>query len=360
MFNKLAGNQKVKELLKRMLESGRVPGALLFAGEEGVGKKLFAVELAKALNCRSPKGIEACDKCSTCLRIGRFNFPQTDKAEDWEQLIRTDHADVAMVLAPKRVLKVDQMRAIEREANYRPFEGKARVFLIDDADKLNDPSANALLKTLEEPPPTSHIILITARPAILLPTIRSRCQAIRFSPLTVAEIEACLSHEKGSKPNEVRLRSRLAGGIIGRALQRDLDQYESERSLMLRVLEALTVSRDRQQLMSVSEELNSVKYKDDYEQMLDILEGLIRDAWMLKLGESEIVNEDVTSQLAKIAERLSSADARRWIDEIEMLREQLIVNVNRKVATDALFLSMADGRAAGIQFETLRMPIRRI
>lgn len=343
-----------------MLEAGRVPGALLFSGEEGVGKKLFAVELAKAMNCRSPKGIEACDECSTCLRISRFNFPQSDKAEDWEQLIRTDHADVAMVLAPKRVLKVDQMRAIEREANYRPYEGKARVFLIDDADKLNDSSANALLKTLEEPPATSHLILITARPGMLLPTIRSRCQAIRFSPLTVDEIEASLPREKGSKPAEVRLRSRLARGSMGRAMQTDLEEYESRRAVVLRVLEALTLTRDRQQLLSVSEELNSAKYKDDYEEMLDILEALIRDAWMLKLEAVEVVNEDLSSQLAKIAQGLSSDEAARWIDEIEILREQLIVNVNRKVATDALFLAMVDGRPAGLQYKTLTSSVRRI
>jgi len=199
MFNQLAGNQRVKELLQRMLETGRVPGALLLTGEEGVGKKLFAVELAKALNCRATKGVEACDECPACLRISRFNYPQSDKSEDWDQIIRTDHADVGMVVAPRRVLKVDQMRAIEREANYRPFEGKARVFIVDDAEKLNEPSANALLKILEEPPRTSHIVLITARPATLLPTIRSRCQAIRFSPLTVAEIEEYLLRDKTIK-----------------------------------------------------------------------------------------------------------------------------------------------------------------
>jgi DNA polymerase III subunit delta' len=341
MFNQLAGNQRVKDLLKRMLESGRIPGAMLFAGEEGVGKKLFAIELAKALNCRTPQGFEACDACSSCIRIAKFNYPQSDKAEDWEQLIRTDHGDVAMVMAPKRVLKVDQMRAIEREANFRPFEGKARVFLVDDADKLNEPSANALLKTLEEPPPTAHIILITARPAMLLPTIRSRCQAIRFAPLKIEEIEQFLARDKKAKPDAIQLRARLAGGSIGRALKSDPDEYQSRRTVMLRVLEALTIKRDRHQLLTVSEELNSAKYKDDYEAMLDILEGLIRDAWMLAVGATEIVNEDLRNQLGQIATRLESRDARRWIDETETLREQLIVNVNRKVATDALFLSMA-------------------
>src|SRR6185295_10941054 len=108
----------------------------------------------------------------------------------------TDHPDVGMVVAPKRVLLVDQMRQIEREANFRPYEGKARVFLIEDADKLNAPSANALLKVLEEPPDTSHIILLTSRPAMLLPTILSRCQMIRFSPLKPDEIESYLLANK--------------------------------------------------------------------------------------------------------------------------------------------------------------------
>ncbi len=341
MFNKLAGNQGVKEFLKRLLGSGRVPGALLFVGEEGVGKKLFGFELAKALNCRSPRGVEACDECSACRRISKLNFPQSDKAEDWEQLIRTDHADVAMVLPPKRVIKVDQMRAIEREANYRPFEGKARVFLIDDADKLNEQAANAILKTLEEPPATSHLILITSRPAMLLETIRSRCQTIRFAPLSVTEMEQYLAAIKGAKATETPLRARLAGGSIGRALKSDLEGYQTLRSVLMRALEALALTGDRQQLLSVAEELNSAKYKDDYEVMLDILEGLIRDAWRLKLGSADIVNEDLRSQLGRIAAKIESRNAARWITDTELLREQLIVNINRKIATDALFLSMA-------------------
>src|SRR5918911_52696 len=196
MFDQLAGNKSAKEILGRMLAAGRVPGALLFAGEEGVGKKLFALEVARALNCRTPKDSEACGVCSSCTRISRLNYPEREDAEEWTQIIWTDHPDVGLVVAPKRVLRVEQMRQIEKEANFRPFEGKARVFIIDDADKLNDASANALLKVLEEPPRTSHLILITARPAMLLPTILSRCQMIRFAPLTPAEIESYLRHDK--------------------------------------------------------------------------------------------------------------------------------------------------------------------
>jgi DNA polymerase-3 subunit delta' len=210
MFNQLAGNQRVKDLLKRILESHRVPGALLFSGEEGIGKRLFALELAKALNCTAPNGVAACNQCRSCRRIPHINFPTSNDKDDLRKIFWTDHPDVGFVQPPGRVFHVIQMREIEREANYRPFEGKARVFLIDDADRFNDASANALLKILEEPPRTSHLILITSRPAVLLPTIRSRCQVVRFSPATVTEIEEYLLRDKTNKPAEARLRARLA------------------------------------------------------------------------------------------------------------------------------------------------------
>jgi DNA polymerase-3 subunit delta' len=344
MFDRIAGNQRVKELLRHTLESRRVPGALLFSGEEGIGKKLFALEIAKALNCRSPRGVEACDVCPSCARISKMNYPQSDDSDDWKDILWTDHTDVGMVVAPKRVLLVNQMRQIEREANYRPFEGKARVFLIEDADKFNDQSANALLKVLEEPPPTSHLILITSRPAMLLPTVRSRCQMIRFSPLTVSEIEQYLLQTETASPAQARLRARLAHGSIGRALASDIESFKLQRDAMLRVIEALATD-DRGLLLLSSEELNSAGQKDDYESSLDILETLIRDALMLSLGvqDHQIVNDDLRSQLAKVAERINAGTAANWIAKIEELREQLVVNINRKVATDALLLSMASG-----------------
>jgi DNA polymerase III subunit delta' len=134
MLDQLTGNDRVKQLLRRILETGRSPGAMLFAGEDGVGKKLFALEIAKALNCRSPEGAEACGQCPSCVRIGKINYPQSSESDDWKGIIWTDHPDVGMVVAPKRVLLVEQMRLIEREANYRPYEGKARLFLVEDAD----------------------------------------------------------------------------------------------------------------------------------------------------------------------------------------------------------------------------------
>jgi DNA polymerase-3 subunit delta' len=248
-----------------------------------------------------------------------------------------------MVVAPKRVLLVTQMRQIEREANYRPFEGKARVFLIDEADKLNDPSANALLKVLEEPPPTSHIILITSRPAMLLETIRSRCQMIRFSPLTPAEIQDHLVKNKVSDRSSAGLLARVANGSIGRALEGDLETFKEQRHAMLSVLKALAGKPDEAQLLRASEQLNEAQYKDEFEERLDVLETLIRDAWMLSLNGSreQLVNEDLFDELDKLSRHINPDRAGGWILQVEDLREQLIVNINRRVAVDALFLAMA-------------------
>jgi len=343
MFDQITGNERVKSLLRRMLEEQRVPGALLFSGEEGVGKKLFALELARALNCRNRNGVEACGVCKVCTRITNINFPTTDELEDKRRIFWTDHPDVGLVQPPGRVFHVIQMRAIEREVNYHPYEGNARVFLIDDADKFNDQSANALLKTLEEPTRTSHLILITSRPAMLLPTIRSRCQQVRFSPLTSAEIEHYLLEKKLANAATAKLQARCASGSIGRALSGDLESYKERRDAMIAVLKAVALTGDRSVLLRAAEGLADARYKDEYEANLELLETLIRDSLLVAVNADpeQVVNVDILPQLKEIARGTDAKRATNWIAQIEELREQLLVNINRKPATDALFLTMA-------------------
>ncbi|MCA1557968.1 MAG: DNA polymerase III subunit delta' [Acidobacteria bacterium] len=347
MFDKLAGNERGKDVLRQMLKRGRVPGALLFVGEDGVGKRLFALELAKAMNCREPKTLEACDECPACHRIQKSTFPPYDSEDDdKKRVIWSEHIDVGMVRPYKRIIRVEPMRELEREANYRPLEGRARFFIIEDAERLNESSSNALLKTLEEPPETSHIILLTSRPAALLPTIRSRCQTIRFAPLGVEEMEKHLVSERRMPPTEANLLAHVARGSLGRAVNTDLAAYRERRDAMLEVLSALALTEDRARLLRIAEEMNDARRKEEYEPRLDVLEMLVHDVWALRLSAppERVVNQEVHEQLKKISERVTSRRAARWITEIETLRGQLTVNVNRKVATDALFLSMADDR----------------
>ncbi len=344
MFDRLVGNQRAKDTLCRMLAGRRIPGALIFAGEEAIGKKLFALELAKALNCLAPAAsLEACDKCSSCVRITHFADAPADQTGDARHIIWSEHRDVGLVRAEKNIIKVDQARELERETNFRPHEGRARVFIVEEADRLNPQASNALLKTLEEIAPTSHLILLTARPANLLTTIRSRCQTIRFAPLTTEEIEHYLLDNKKRAGEEARLAAHVARGRLGLALSLNLDAYREGREAMLAILDALVaVQTDRVRLLRAAEDLSDTKHKEEFEPRLDVLETLIRDAWLLSLDPAaRIVNEDIRQRLARLGAGLKSGHAARWMARIQELRGQLVVNINRRVATDALLLSMA-------------------
>ena len=344
MFSNLIGNEEVKETLRRLLSAGRLPGSLLFTGEAGVGKKLFALELAKALNCRNRQGVEACDECSSCKRINRSTFPPyNDDDEDKERLIWSEHTDVAMARPYKQIIRIPVIRELEREANFRPFEGVARVFIVEDADFMNDSAANSLLKTLEEPEPTTRLILTTTNPTALPATIRSRCQTIQFAPIAAAEIENFLINHKGVGEKDAQLLARTSRGSLGRACQTDVDTYRDRREAMLHVLKTITVTGDRAELLRSAEGLAAAKDRDEYEQLLDVLEALIRDAWALSLGRpaETIVNADVLRELQQIADEMRSSQAASWLSQIEELRGTLEVNINRKVASDALLMSMA-------------------
>jgi len=344
VFSNLIGNEEVKETLRRLLSAGRLPGSLLLTGEAGVGKKLFALELAKALNCRNRQGVEACDECSSCKRINRSTFPPyNDDDEDKERLIWSEHTDVAMARPYKQIIRIPVIRELEREANFRPFEGVARVFIVEDADFMNDSAANSLLKTLEEPEPTTRLILTTTNPTALPATIRSRCQTIQFAPIAAAEIENFLINHKGVGEKDAQLLARTSRGSLGRACQTDVDTYRDRREAMLHVLKTITVTGDRAELLRSAEGLAAAKDRDEYEQLLDVLEALIRDAWALSLGRpaETIVNGDVVRELQEIADEMRSSQAASWLSQIEELRGTLEVNINRKVASDALLMSMA-------------------
>lgn len=345
MFDRLTGNKRAKDLLTRMLQAGRVPGALIFVGIEGIGKKLFAIELTKALNCLQTEDGEACDQCAACVRIERFKFASSNETEDNKSIIWSAHPDVGLLRADGRAFKVDQVRELEAETHFRPYEGKRRVFILDEADKLNEASSNALLKTLEELPATSHLFLITSRHDALLPTIRSRCQTIRFAPLSADEIEKHLLQNNKRSPQDARSAAALAAGSLASPAVMNLDECRAGRSATIEILAALAGTKSRAPLLRAAEEWSDPKRKDEYEAKLGILEMLARDVWLLSLGANSnvILNADLREQLLKIAARVSSSrQVADWLAHIENTRQELSININRRIATDALFLRMAN------------------
>ena len=336
MFEKLIGNEIVKENLRRLVAAGRVPHGLLFAGPEGVGKKEFALELARGLICKDG----GCEDCPVCGRIGTFDIPSTEKGEDYDKVFLSGHPDVGIVVPYKRQLRVGAIRELEREANFRPFEGGKRVFIIEDAHKMNDSSANALLKTLEEPPPTTHLILVTSRPDSLLQTIRSRCQTIRFAPVSATEMEPILT-SAGKSPEDARLAARVSGGSVGRALAIDAAEFREARDAMLGVIRSALVTGDISTMLRTSEQLGDAKNKDRFEENIGILQTLVRDLFAIQAGTSEVVNSDIAAELGELAGEAGTVRLSAWQLEMEDLLASLNVNVNRRVAVDGLFVSMA-------------------
>ncbi|MFZ4793002.1 MAG: ATP-binding protein [Blastocatellia bacterium] len=329
-FATLAGNERNKQILRRLLQrgDGQLGRTLIFAGPDGIGKRLFALTLAKVANCQSLPAngpLDSCDHCQTCRRIDEGT-----------------HGDVMTIVPDGQFIKIAQTRALNDQIFYMPREGRQRFFLINDADRLRDEAANSLLKTLKEPPPTSTIILITSRPDALLWTIRSRAQRIGFAPLTIDEMQAFLDAGYPRPAGENGLIARISGGRIGKALGVDLSVYRQERRILLELLELLAGSRSRYRIMKAAEYI-AKKEREDFEQTLESINGLLRDVTLLAAGAGTtgVVNIDLVDKLEDLAVRITIPRLILWVERFSELRRQLRVNVNRQVATEAVLLNLA-------------------
>ncbi len=178
-FRTVSGHVRIIDLLKRSIAGGTLPPSLIFSGPAGAGKRAMAIAVAQTLNCTGPghptqdPGFDACGTCASCMRIERGVHPDVLIVEPGDS----------------GAIKIEQIRDVIERAAYRPFEGRRRVVIIDDADTIVSGAQNALLKTLEEPPPASAFILLTSRPDLLLSTVRSRCIRLTFASGAAVEID---------------------------------------------------------------------------------------------------------------------------------------------------------------------------
>jgi DNA polymerase III subunit delta' len=200
-FDAVIGQERTKELLQRATDQGRLGHSYLFSGPDGVGKTLLALELAKSLLCRGA-GERPCGECRDC-----------------RMMEHESHPDLMLVqaLEDKRLIGIEQARALGHFLTIMPFQSERRVAVIREAENLTDEAANSLLKTFEEPASFALLILTTSRVQSLLPTVRSRAQEVRFSPLTPAQIRQILGSRPDLTEEEIAFASRFANGSAGRA-----------------------------------------------------------------------------------------------------------------------------------------------
>ncbi|MEO6656056.1 MAG: DNA polymerase III subunit delta' C-terminal domain-containing protein, partial [Pyrinomonadaceae bacterium] len=189
----------------------------------------------------------------------------------------------------------------------------------------------------------SHIFLITSRADSLLPTVRSRCQMLRFAPVETSGIEKFLMADRAFTHDEARLAAKLSRGSIGRAVSINVEKFRTQRERMLSIVTNVIETGDRAALLRIAEEMNDTKNKDGFEDNLDILQSLVHDVWTMRTGgdSNRVVNTDLTDKLTRLAEDSGFADIPAWLTRIDTMRGNLAVNINRKVAADALFMAMA-------------------
>jgi DNA polymerase-3 subunit delta' len=289
-FRDLAGHRHLLELLARAVGRESLPPSLIFSGAPGVGKRTAAIAVAQALNCERPvswpdgEGRDACGECAACRRIARGV-----------------HADLVQVAPGENgSIKVDQVReAIERSA-YRPFEGRRRVVIVDQADALVVEAQNALLKTLEEPPPASVFILATPRPDLLLATVRSRCQRLRFGPLSPAEVADVLVRDHGYEAAAAHAAAAASDGSIGMALEGDAGDVSEARDAAARLLAGVAATGDpRRRLEGAKMLAGASAGRDELSRRLRAVASLLRDmgALQAQADERALANADLRQQL---------------------------------------------------------------
>lgn len=218
----LSGQEGPTGLLAGLLQAGRLPHALLFTGPVGVGKNSLARALGAALNCAGPDPDHSpCGRCLSCRKIAKDTHPDLITVAPGGEEGPPASKEEGPAKSKKRIINIQEIRALRRAMALKPFEGRVKVFILREADRLGWEAAAALLKTLEEPPPNSALFLTSAAPGQVLPTIRSRCLALRLNPLPLVEVLRVLDEQRGLAGPEARLLAALADGALGSALAGD-------------------------------------------------------------------------------------------------------------------------------------------
>lgn len=345
-LNSIFGHEKQKNLLLSFLQKERVPHAFLFSGQNGIGKKKLALEIIKHILCEKGCG---CNDCRACIKIERQTHPDLilirpqEKKSDDEPDPSSGSEEKSSLTArsyiPRSLIAGDKdgkVRGINQEVLAYPYEGAKRAILIDDADRMRKDASDALLKTLEEPPPFNIFFLITSSEREIPLTIRSRCVRVSFSPLRNEHIEQFFREMFNVDEKKARLLSQISLGSIGNG---QFWMNEGNANLRRKLTELVTgKSRSFLNATALSEQVT--KTSTDLSMYLSFLLSLLRDMYVVREQKDTamVVNRDVRDLLD-----WEKIDA-RWVeDAMKKVQETMAImryNVNRWLVFENLLIQI--------------------
>jgi DNA polymerase-3 subunit delta' len=337
VFRGIVGHRRLVSLLSRAAARGSVPPALLLAGPDGIGKRRVATSLAQALNCLQPikseadLELDACGTCAACRRIARGTHPD---------VIVLEPGDTGSI-------KIEPVRDVIDRAQYRPFEGRRRVVIIEHADALTEDAQSALLKILEEPPAASVFLLVTSAPDALLPTVRSRCPRLRFGRLSAGEVAAALMRDHGYTDADARAVAADADGSIGRALEAEAADAAAARSTAQQWLTQAARASDLPARVQMAQTFFAKKGLPAVERArlascLRAMASLLRDVGILstRADARMLANPDLQSALERLASAYDSARSMRAFTAVDRALGALERNASPKIVADWLVLQL--------------------
>lgn len=299
-FQDIKGQNTAIEILRGQIRTSSLTNGYLFCGPQGIGKKALALTLAKALNCQEG-GVDSCDRCPSCLKIVKGNHPDVRFFGSQAQ----DGQDESQIQA----IKIEDIRQLQNDISLRAYEGRKKVFIVDNAHNLTAEAQGALLKILEEPPGASVIALITAKPSLLFKTIVSRCKVIKLYPLSRNELEGILRRDYAVDTDTAHFLAYFCEGRLGSALGLKDDGMLMRKN---RIIDILVFARQLK-----FEEL-SVKGRLEVKYALNILAAWFRDMYLLKAGmpPNELINLDRGSELQKSIRHFTFLDLEEIMESI--------------------------------------------
>ena len=323
-LSEIVGHTSLVALLRQAVKRGSVPQTLLFAGPAGVGKRATAIALAQAVNCPERArtgGDDACGRCTTCQRIGR------DQHTDVTFVDRGDDAAIKLKTLREKVLDA---------VGYRPFEAARRIFIIE-ADDLRDEGQDALLKTLEEPPPSVILILLSAYPDSLSATVQSRCRRLRFGLLTELEVTRVLTDRAGVERRSATALAAAAGGSVERALAEQQGDISDDRDAALAMLAAIRrgVGEQLRAAGAFAKNDSDRRDREALSARIDILASLLRDVGAIVAGSTgPLANGDLESDLRTLAPQFSAERVARSYGSLNEAQAALEGNASPKLVAD--------------------------